>query len=52
MTGLLKRLLASGAAYQASSLLAAAFGVLTLPIYTRSLSEADYGYAETLPTKA
>jgi O-antigen/teichoic acid export membrane protein len=50
MSGYLKRLLASSAAYQASSLLSAGLGVLTLPLYTRHLSTADYGYAETLLT--
>jgi O-antigen/teichoic acid export membrane protein len=50
VTGYLRRLLASGAAYQASSLLAAALAVFTLPLYTRHLSPADYGYAETLLT--
>ncbi|MEA2151240.1 MAG: hypothetical protein QOH43_2255 [Solirubrobacteraceae bacterium] len=50
MTSYLKRLLAGGAAYQAAAVLAAALAVLTLPLYTRSLSPADYGYAETLLT--
>ena len=48
MTGYLKRLLSTGAAYQASSLLASALAVFTLPLYTRHLTTADYGYAETL----
>ncbi len=47
---LLKRLLASSLAYQAPSILAAALALFTLPLYTRALSEADYGYAETLLT--
>lgn len=50
MTGYLKRLLASGAAYQASSVLSSALAVVTLPLYTRHLTTADYGYAETLLT--
>jgi O-antigen/teichoic acid export membrane protein len=50
MAGLLKRLLSAGAAYQTASVLAAALAVLTLPLYTRALTEADYGYAETLLT--
>jgi O-antigen/teichoic acid export membrane protein len=50
VTSYLKRLLAGGAAYQAAAVLAAALAVLTLPLYTRSLSPADYGYAETLLT--
>ncbi len=50
MGPLLKRLLASSIAYQAPSIAAAALAVGTLPLYTRSLSRADYGYAETLLT--
>ena len=50
MTGYLKRLLASSAAYQTSSFVSAALAVVTLPLYTRHLSTADYGYAETLLT--
>jgi O-antigen/teichoic acid export membrane protein len=50
MTAYLRRLLASSVAYQAPSLVSALLAVLTLPLYTRSLSPADYGYAETLLT--
>lgn len=50
MTGYLRRLLTSGAAYQASSLLASALALFTLPLYTHHLSTADFGYAETLLT--
>ncbi len=50
MTAYLRRLLASGAAYQAPGLVSAALAVFTLPLYTRYLSPADYGYAETLLT--
>jgi O-antigen/teichoic acid export membrane protein len=50
MAGYLRRLLATGAAYQASSLLASAIALFTLPLYTAHLSTADYGYAETLLT--
>ena len=50
MGPLLKRLLASSLAYQAPAVLAAALALFTLPLYTRALSEADYGYAETLLT--
>ena len=50
MSGYLRRLLAGSAAYQAASILSAAFAVLTLPLYTRSLTPSDYGYAETLLT--
>jgi O-antigen/teichoic acid export membrane protein len=48
--GLLKRLAASGAAYQASSLVAGVLAVFTLPLYTRHLTRAELGYAETLLT--
>jgi len=44
------RLLAGGAAYQASSVLSAALALVTLPLYTRALSRADFGVAETLLT--
>ncbi|MCW3041439.1 MAG: hypothetical protein JWM31_3344 [Solirubrobacterales bacterium] len=50
MTAYLKRLLASSVAYQAPSLISAFLAIATLPLYTRSLSQADYGYAETLLT--
>jgi O-antigen/teichoic acid export membrane protein len=46
----LKRLVASGAAYQASSLVAALLALFTLPLYTRHLTRAELGYAETLLT--
>lgn len=46
----LRRLLASGAAYQASSLLASFIALFTLPLYTANLTEAELGYAETLLT--
>jgi O-antigen/teichoic acid export membrane protein len=48
VSGYLKRLLTTGAAYQASSVLSSALAVFTLPLYTRHLTTADYGYAETL----
>jgi O-antigen/teichoic acid export membrane protein len=47
---LLKRLVTSGAAYQASSLLASAIAVVTLPVYTRHVGPGGYGYAETILT--
>lgn len=50
MGSLLKRLLASSIAYQAPSIVSAALALFTLPLYTRSLTEAEYGYAETLLT--
>jgi O-antigen/teichoic acid export membrane protein len=48
--GYIKRLATSGAAYQASSLVAAFFALFTLPLYTHHLTEAELGYAETLLT--
>ncbi len=48
MGSLLQRLVASGAAYQASSMLASAIAVVTLPLYTRHVPPAGYGYAETI----
>jgi O-antigen/teichoic acid export membrane protein len=48
VAALLKRLVASGAAYQASSMVAAAIAVVTLPLYTRHVAPAGYGYAETI----
>ena len=50
MLRLLQRLAASGAAYQASSLLAGLLAIFTLPLYTRHLTRAELGYAETLLT--
>lgn len=48
--GYLKRLVTSGAAYQAAGLLASLLALFTLPLYTHALTTADYGYAETLLT--
>jgi O-antigen/teichoic acid export membrane protein len=48
--GYLQRLLRTSAAYQASDLVAKVIAVGTLPVYTRHLSRADYGAAETLLT--
>src|SRR5689334_19929652 len=48
--GYLKRLVTSGAAYQASSLVAGFLALFTLPLYTRHLTRAELGYAETLLT--
>ncbi len=50
MEAQLKRLATSGLAYQAASLLAAFLALFTLPLYTRHLTEAEFGYAETLLT--
>jgi len=47
---LFTRLLTGGAAYQASSVLSAVLALITLPLYTRALSRADFGVAETLLT--
>jgi O-antigen/teichoic acid export membrane protein len=50
MRSLFTRLLAGGAAYQASSVLSAVLALVTLPLYTRALTRADFGVAETLLT--
>ena len=50
MQGYLRRLVTSGLAYQAASLLASALALFTLPLYTRHLTPAEFGYAETLLT--
>ena len=50
MDSILKRLATSGLAFQASSLLAGLLALFTLPLYTRSLTAAEFGYAETLLT--
>ena len=48
MSALLKRLVASSAAYQAASLLSSAIAVVTLPLYTHHVSTSTYGYAELI----
>ncbi|MDX6718259.1 MAG: hypothetical protein QOJ63_513 [Solirubrobacteraceae bacterium] len=50
MRSLFTRLLTGGAAYQASSVVSAVLAVATLPLYTRALTKADFGIAETLLT--
>ena len=50
MAALFHRLVASGAAYQTASVVSAGLGALLLPVYTRALTPADYGLAETLLT--
>ncbi len=50
MRSLFTRLLTGGAAYQASSIVAAVLALVTLPLYTHALSKADFGIAETLLT--
>jgi O-antigen/teichoic acid export membrane protein len=46
----LKRLLTTGAAYQFGDLLAKAIALVTLPLYTRHVSPAGYGAANSLLT--
>jgi O-antigen/teichoic acid export membrane protein len=46
----LRRLVTTGAAYQAAEILAKAIAVFTLPLYTRHVSTADYGTYNSLLT--
>jgi O-antigen/teichoic acid export membrane protein len=46
----LRRLLTTGAAYQAAEILAKGIAVFTLPLYTRHVSSASYGAYNTLLT--
>ena len=48
MTGYLRRLATTGAAYTASSVISKLIAVALLPLYTRHLSPSDYGAAEVL----
>ncbi|HET7454575.1 MAG TPA: lipopolysaccharide biosynthesis protein [Solirubrobacterales bacterium] len=48
MSGYLRRLATTGAAYTAASILSKVIAVALLPLYTRYLSPADYGAAEVL----
>ena len=50
MLGYLKRLVTTGAAYQFGDILAKGLALLTLPLYTRHLTNEAYGAAETLLT--
>ncbi|MGZ5310595.1 MAG: lipopolysaccharide biosynthesis protein, partial [Solirubrobacterales bacterium] len=50
MTGYLRRLATTGAAYTASSVLSKLIAVALLPLYTRHLTPDDYGAAEVLIT--
>jgi O-antigen/teichoic acid export membrane protein len=50
MTGYLRRLATTGAAYTASSVTSKLIAVALLPLYTRYLTPADYGAAEVLIT--
>src|ERR1700761_3473178 len=48
MSGYLRRLATTGAAYTAASILSKLIAVALLPLYTRHLSLDDYGAAELL----
>ena len=48
MSGYLRRLATTGAAYTAASILSKLIAVALLPLYTRHLSTDDYGAAELL----
>src|SRR5271167_4571660 len=48
MSGYLKRLVTTGAAYQFGDIIAKGLALLTLPLYTRHLSPSSYGAAESL----
>jgi O-antigen/teichoic acid export membrane protein len=48
VSGYLRRLVTTGAAYTAASILSKVIAVALLPLYTRYLSPADYGAAEIL----
>jgi O-antigen/teichoic acid export membrane protein len=48
VSGYLRRLATTGAAYTAASILSKLIAVALLPLYTRHLSPADYGVAEVL----
>jgi len=48
MSGYLRRLATTGAAYTAASILSKVIAVALLPLYTRYLTKADYGAAEIL----
>ena len=48
MSGYLRRLATTGAAYTAASILSKLIAVALLPLYTRYLSRADYGAAEVM----
>ena len=50
MRSALSRLVRSGLAYQSPALLAGLLALITLPLYTRELTPADLGVAETVLT--
>src|SRR3954452_5788959 len=50
MWGYIQRLLRTGAAYQAADVVSKVIALALLPVYTRHLTQADYGVAELLLT--
>ncbi len=50
MTGYLRRLLTTGAAYQLADVVSKLIALGLLPVYTRHLTRADYGTAELILT--
>ena len=48
MSGYLRRLATTGAAYTAASIISKLIAVALLPLYTRYLTPADYGAAEVM----
>jgi O-antigen/teichoic acid export membrane protein len=48
MSGYLRRLATTGAAYTAASILSKVIALVLLPLYTRYLTPADYGAAEVM----
>jgi O-antigen/teichoic acid export membrane protein len=48
VSGYLRRLATTGAAYTAASILSKLIAVALLPLYTRYLTPADYGHAEVM----
>ncbi|HXP37896.1 MAG TPA: oligosaccharide flippase family protein, partial [Solirubrobacteraceae bacterium] len=50
MRGYLKRLLTTGAAYQFGDIVAKGIALITIPLYTRHISPAGYGAANSLLT--
>lgn len=50
MLGYLKRLVATGAAYQFGDIVAKGIALVTIPLYTRHVSPAGYGAANSLLT--